>query len=146
MVFLSPVFLKQNNSSMKNNLKTAKCTGFKYTVQWLLKNRDKQHHHPRKFLHASSQSVFTPAPQRQSLFWLCSPQMKFVFWGILYKWNHKIGTLFKTFCTWDSQYVSVLHSFSCLVMFQPVPQKLFIRFPFNGHLSCFQFGVKIKCY
>lgn len=30
--------------------------------------------------------------------------------------------------------------FYCLVMFQSVPQNSFIRFPFNGHLSCFQFG------
>ena len=37
-------------SLLRYNLKTVKCTGFKYTVQWLLKNRDKQHHHPRKFL------------------------------------------------------------------------------------------------
>ena len=30
--------------------------------------------------------------------------------------------------------------FYCLVRFHCVPQNLFIRFPFNGHLSCFQFG------
>lgn len=109
-----------------------KCTNLKYTVRWTtalhmypkpLSVKTEHCHHPREFLHIPSQSVFTQAPQEQPLCWFCSPQKRFVFWGVLYKWNHTICTfLCKASFTWDSLYVL----FYCLVILRCVWQNLFI--------------------